>query len=64
MLAKYDQPIVTQIEPFEVFYDAEGYHQNYYENNPNNPYIMSVAKPKVKKLIKNFPDYLKDEVTS
>ncbi len=61
---KYDQPIVTQIEPFDVFYDAEGYHQNYYENNPSNPYIMSVAKPKVKKLIKNFPDYLKDKVSS
>lgn len=61
---KYDQPIVTQVEPLDVFYPAEGYHQNYYENNPNNPYIMSVAKPKVKKLIKNYPDYLKDNVSS
>ena len=61
---KYNKPIVTQIEPFEAFYDAEDYHQNYYENNPNNPYVMSVAKPKVKKLIKDFPDYLKDKVTS
>ena len=61
---KYAQPIVTQIEPFKAFYDAEGYHQNYYENNPNNPYIMSVAKPKVKKLLKNFPEYLKDKVSA
>jgi peptide-methionine (S)-S-oxide reductase len=61
---KYDQPIVTQVEPLDVFYPAEGYHQNYYENNPSNPYIMSVAKPKVKKLIKNYPDYLKDDVSS
>ncbi|MGB3850048.1 MAG: peptide-methionine (S)-S-oxide reductase MsrA [Tunicatimonas sp.] len=61
---KYDKPIVTQVEAFEKFYDAEGYHQNYYENNPNNPYIMSVAKPKVKKLIKNYPDYLKDNTSS
>ena len=61
---KYDDPIVTQVEPFEVFYDAEGYHQNYYENNPTNPYIMSVAKPKVKKFTKNFGDYLKDKASS
>ncbi len=61
---KYDKPVVTQVEPFEVFYDAEGYHQNYYENNPNNPYIMSVAKPKVKKLIKNFPEHLKDKASA
>ena len=61
---KYDQPIVTQVEPFEAFYDAEGYHQNYYENNPNNPYIMSVAKPKVKKFKKNFGEYMKDKASS
>lgn len=61
---KYDKPVVTQIEPFETFYDAEGYHQNYYENNPNNPYIMSVAKPKVKKLLENFPEYLKDKAST
>lgn len=61
---KYDKPIVTQVEAFEAFYDAEGYHQNYYENNPNNPYIMSVAKPKVKKFKKNFGDYMKDKASS
>lgn len=61
---KYDKPVVTQIEPFKAFYDAEGYHQNYYENNPNNPYIMSVAKPKVKKLLKNFPEFLKDKASA
>ena len=61
---KYDKPIVTQVQPFEAFYDAEGYHQNYYENNPTNPYIMSVAKPKVKKFKKNFAEYLKDKANS
>ncbi len=61
---KYDEPIVTQVEPFEAFYDAEDYHQNYYENNPSNPYIMSVAKPKVKKFKKNYADYVKDKASS
>ena len=61
---KYDQPVVTQVQPFKAFYDAEGYHQNYYENNPTNPYIMSVAKPKVKKFQKNYADYLKDKANS
>ena len=60
----YDKPIVTQVEPFEAFYDAEDYHQNYYENNPSNPYIMSVAKPKVKKFEKNFGEYKKDKASS
>ena len=61
---KYNEPIVTQVEPFKAFYDAEEYHQNYYENNPANPYIMSVAKPKVKKFQKNFADYMKDKASS
>ena len=61
---KYDDPIVTQVQPFGAFYDAEAYHQNYYENNPSNPYIMTVAKPKVKKFKKNFGDYLKDKASS
>lgn len=58
---RYSEPIVTQVEPFRAFYDAEDYHQNYYENNPNDPYILSVAKPKIKKFYKNFPEYLKEE---
>lgn len=61
---KYDEPIVTQLVPFEKFWVAEDYHQDYYELNPGNPYIQSVAKPKVKKFKKNFPDLLKDKVSS
>lgn len=61
---KYDKPIVTQLEPHEKFWIAEDYHQDYYELNPGNPYIQSVAKPKVKKFKKNFPELLKDNVTS
>ena len=61
---KYDKPIVTQVKPFQAFYDAEGYHQNYYENNPSDPYVMSVAKPKVKKFEKNFAEYMKEKASS
>ncbi len=59
---KYDKPIVTQVEPFDIFYLAEDYHQDYYRLNPNNPYIMSVAKPKVAKYKKNFPDYVQEGI--
>jgi peptide-methionine (S)-S-oxide reductase len=61
---KYDKPIVTQLVPFEKFWVAEDYHQDYYELNPGNPYIQSVAKPKVKKFKKNYPDLLKDKISS
>ncbi len=55
----YKKPIVTELNPFTKFYLAESYHQNYYELNPGNPYIISVAKPKVKKFKKLFPDKVK-----
>jgi peptide-methionine (S)-S-oxide reductase len=55
----WDQPIVTEIEPFEKFYLAEKYHINYYENNPGNGYCNFVITPKVNKFEKVFKDYLK-----
>jgi peptide-methionine (S)-S-oxide reductase len=55
----YDNPIVTQIVPFAVFYKAEDYHQNYYKLNGNQPYCRLVIKPKVDKLEKIFKDKLK-----
>jgi peptide-methionine (S)-S-oxide reductase len=56
---KYPNPIVTQVEAVKTFYPAEDYHQDYYKNNPNNPYIQAIAKPKVVKLKKLFKDKLK-----
>ena len=53
------KPITTQIEPFEKFYKAEDYHQNYLEENPNQPYCVYVVNPKVEKFIKAFKDKLK-----
>ncbi|WP_366183291.1 peptide-methionine (S)-S-oxide reductase MsrA [Flavobacterium ovatum] len=45
----YDNPIVTEVVPFEYFYKAEERHQNYYNRNPNGGYCKSIIDPKLKK---------------
>lgn len=45
----WDQPIVTEISPLINYFQAEDYHQNYYNNNPYQPYCAFVITPKVKK---------------
>jgi len=55
----WDKPIVTEITKFEKFYPAENYHQEYYENNPNQGYCVYVITPKVEKFEKIFKDKLK-----
>ncbi len=55
----WNDPIVTQVEPFKVFYSAEAYHQEYYENNPNQGYCRLVITPKVDKFEKVFKEKLK-----
>lgn len=55
----WDNPIVTEISPFTKFYSAEGYHQDYYANNPNQGYCTFVIAPKVEKFEKVFKDKLK-----
>ena len=55
----WKDPIVTQVEPFKVFYPAENYHQEYYENNPNVGYCRLVITPKVEKFEKIFKEKLK-----
>ena len=54
--------IVTEIAPLEDFHQAEGYHQNFYKMNPNQPYCRFVVGPKVKKFRKAFKDQLKETV--
>ncbi len=51
----YSRPIVTKVEPFQAFYPAEGYHQDYLKNNPDNPYIVYNDLPKLENLKKSFP---------
>ncbi len=49
--SKFNNSIVTEITAFEKFYIAEGYHQNYYNNNKNAPYCNFVIKPKIEKYL-------------
>lgn len=55
----WKNPIVTEISPYENFYVAEEYHQEYFENNANQPYCTLVIQPKVDKFEKVFKDKLK-----
>lgn len=55
----FSRPVITAIEPFKNFYPAEDYHQDYYENNPNQPYCQIVIRPKLEKFRKVFKDELK-----
>jgi peptide-methionine (S)-S-oxide reductase len=55
----WDDPIVTQVAPLEVFYPAEDYHRDYYRRNPNQGYCRLVIAPKVAKARKAFLEKLK-----
>lgn len=55
----YRDPIVTEIVPLDTFYEAEAYHQNYYNDNRNQPYCRFVIDPKVAKFRKSYKDRLK-----
>jgi len=55
----FKDPIVTQVAPLRAFHEAEAYHQNYYELNPNQPYIVINDRPKVEALKKEFPSLWK-----
>jgi len=55
----YDDPIVTEVAPFEKFWPAEDYHQEYFANNPNQPYCQAIVSPKVRKFRAKFADRLK-----
>ncbi|MBV9215367.1 MAG: peptide-methionine (S)-S-oxide reductase MsrA [Acidobacteria bacterium] len=55
----YDDPIVTEVTPFDKFWPAEDYHQEYFANNPAQPYCAAVVAPKVAKFRQKFVDRLK-----
>ena len=55
----WDSPIVTEIVPFKVFYDAEDYHQEYYKLNPGQAYCRIVIAPKITKFREHFRNKLK-----
>lgn len=55
----WSNPIITQVAPVETFYKAEAYHQNYYNQNGNQPYCQVVIAPKVVKFRKKYLEQLK-----
>jgi peptide-methionine (S)-S-oxide reductase len=57
--ATWPDPIVTAVLPAPTFWAAEDYHQNYFANNPYQPYCQAVAAPKAAKLRKLFASRLK-----
>ena len=56
---KFNEPIVTEIKAFDVFYPAEIEHRDYYNLNSNHPYCAAVISPKVKKLLRKHASKLK-----
>jgi len=49
----YDNPIVTEVVSAQIFYEAEDYHHDYFNNNPGNPYCAAVIQPKLQKFLKS-----------
>ena len=58
----FDSPIVTEITPASEFYQAEDYHQNYYNDNPHKSYCAIVIQPKLNKFAKEFTDKIRPEL--
>lgn len=55
----FPQPIVTEVKPLTVFYEAEDYHRQYYASNPDQPYCQFVIDPKMEKAAARFRQLLK-----
>jgi len=55
----WEDPIVTEVTPFEAFYPAEEYHREYFRNHPDQPYCRVVIAPKVAKFRKQYLERLK-----
>ncbi len=57
----FNAPIVTKVEALHGFYEAESYHQRFYDRNPGYPYIVYNDKPKVEMLRSHYPQLVVDE---
>lgn len=55
------KPLAAEVLPFQKFWIAEDYHQDYEKNNPNNPYIQNVSIPRLNKFKEKFPELLRKE---
>jgi len=56
----WPDPIVTEVSAFSVFYKAEDYHQDYYNQNGSQPYCAFVVRPKVEKFMQKFSNRVKE----
>lgn len=57
---QYEKPIAAEVMPFQKFWKAEDYHQDYKKKHPNNPYIQSVSIPRFERFKAKFPELLKE----
>jgi peptide-methionine (S)-S-oxide reductase len=60
----FENPVVTELAAYQAFYEAEDYHQDYYEKNPNAGYCMAVIAPKMQKFRKHYGERLKEQAPS
>lgn len=58
---KFDDPIAAEVLPFQKFWIAEDYHQDYEKLNPANPYIQNVSIPRLNRFREKFPHLLKED---
>ena len=55
-----DKKVAAEVYPFQKFWIAEEYHQNYEKLHPENPYVQNVSIPRLKRFQKQHPELLKD----
>lgn len=55
----YNAPVVTEVVEAQPFYEAENYHRDYFNNNPDNPYCAAVIQPKLHKFLKSLEEEAK-----
>lgn len=58
---QYNEPLAVEVLPFQKFWKAEDYHQDYKKYNPQNPYIQKVSIPRLNRFKNKFPDLLKEK---
>ena len=58
---KYEDSVVTEVEPLDQFYEAEEYHHDYFQKNPNQAYCRRMIPPKMRKLESEHRDLLYDQ---
>ncbi len=56
---KLNRRIAAEVLPFQKFWKAEGYHQDYEKRNPNNPYIQNISIPRLKRFQAKFPELIR-----